>query len=425
MRRVGTVAVTIFAGAALALAAGADAPVRSATVKGLTVLYSFQGAPDGSAPNGGVVVDAAGNVFGTTLAGGSANDGAVFALQPRHGAYAESVVHSFTGTDGASPYAAPLADAGGDLFVTASAGGSDQDGSVVELSPQSGGYGETATFSFDATNGANPSAGLAAVGGTLYTTATNGGAYGYGAIVALSADGLGATDVYDFQNAPDGAYPQAGLVADASGALYGTTYYGGSASCSHGNNHLFYHCGTVFKFVPSQSGGTETVLWTFSGGDNGDGADPNGGLVVDKHGNLYGTTVFGGGTGCGKGGTPPGCGAVFELKRAGTHYSERILHAFSGAPDGQYPYAGLTAKGELYGTTSLGGTVSSVCGLGCGTIFSLAKSGASYSVLHAFEASEGEQPVAPLFAKGSILYGTTSAGGSNACGCGSVFEFVP
>jgi hypothetical protein len=102
---------------------------NSASVKGLTILYSFQGAPDGVDPNGGVIVDAVESIFGTTLDGGSASDGTVFALRRGGGAYRESLVHDFAGSDGSQPYAAPLADARGDLVVTAGAGGSNNDGS--------------------------------------------------------------------------------------------------------------------------------------------------------------------------------------------------------------------------------------------------------------------------------------------------------
>jgi uncharacterized repeat protein (TIGR03803 family) len=295
----------------------------------------------------------------------------------------------------------------------------------VELSPRSSAYQETALFSFDSTDGDYPAAGFLKVGKTFYTTTVDGGAYGYGAIVSLTptASGLRESDVYDFQNAPDGAYPQSPLVADSSGAVYGTTYYGGNGDCSHGN-HLYYHCGTVFKFVPSGSGGTETVLMYFSGGD---GADPAAGLILDATGNLYGTTVFGGGLGCGTNGQPPGCGTVFELKPNGSQYKQIILRSFAGSPDGEYPYATLIAKGnDLYGTTEFGGSGPSACGsLGCGTIFKMSASGKHYTVLHSFVGSDGEQPLAGLFVKGRSFYGTTSSGGTNSCSCGEVFEFAP
>ena len=407
--------------AVLALSLPAFGVPHAGAPQGLTILYTFAGAPDGADPNAAPIIDAAGNIFGTTLDGGSAGDGAVFELTPSGNAYSERVIHSFVGSDGAAPFGSPFASAGGDLFVTASAGGASQDGTIVELSRKHGAYEESGVFSFGLENGAYPAADFVESGKTLYTTTVDGGKYGYGAIVALSSAGT-ITDVYDFQNAPDGAYPQAGLVADSAGALYGTTYYGGSGSCPHGG-HLFYRCGTVFRFVPSGSGGTETILWTFSGGAHG--ADPNGAVIVDKRGNLFGTTPFGGGMGCGTNGFPPGCGTVYELSPQGSTYREKIVHAFAGS-DGSYPYAGLTAKGDsLYGTTEFGGADASGCGLGCGTIFEVSKSGSRFALLHSFEGSDGAQPLAALTAKGRAFYGTTSSGGAGSCGCGEVFAFSP
>ena len=389
---------------------------------GLTVLYSFRPAPDGSVPLGGVVIDKSGSIFGPASSGGVSGNGAVFALKRNGIGYSEAIIHSFDATDGASPNAAPFEAGSGDLLVTASAGGgSGQYGTVIELSPQGNGYGETALFAFDSTDGATPNAGLLQSGGALYTTTSGGGANGYGNIVMVDASTLSATDVYDFQNAPDGASPDSALVADASGALYGTTYYGGSGECPQGN-HLFYHCGTVFKFVPSPSGGRETVLWTFQGGN--DGASPYGGLLVDEHGNLYGTTVFGGDPNCGGEGHPDGCGTVFKLTpQKGGQYVETILHNFKSSPDGRYPYGGLVDKdGMLYGTTEFGGSAAK-CAIGCGTLFALSTSGADYAVLHRFKGSDGANPASGLLAKGSALYGTTASGGST--GNGVVFRFVP
>jgi uncharacterized repeat protein (TIGR03803 family) len=237
----------------------------------------------------------------------------------------------------------------------------------------------------------------------------------------VAASGLTATDVYDFQNAPDGASPDSALVADSTGALYGTTYYGGNGECPQGS-HLFYHCGVVFKFVPSPAGGTETVLYTFQGGT--DGASPYAGVVLDEKGNIYGTTVFGGDPNCGGTGNPDGCGTVFKLAlQKDGHYKETILHSFMSSPDGRYPYGGLMAKGDaLYGTTEFGGSTSG-CTIGCGTIFKVSKAGKNYAVIHAFEVSDGENPQSGLFVRGSALYGTTAAGGST--GNGVVFQFVP
>jgi len=404
------------------IATRVSAESAHALAKGFTVLYSFQAAPDGTVPLAGVILDKAGDIFGTTSTGGALGNGAVFELKHVHKAYTESVLHSFASTDGTTPIAAPFEDASGDLFAAASAGGGSSGyGTLVELSPQKKGYGETGLFAFDFADGANPEAGFFDASGALYTTAFSGGADSYGDIVKASASGLSATDVYDFQGPPDGASPDSSLVADAGGALYGTTYYGGNGSCPQGE-HLFYHCGVVFKFVPSGHGGAESVLYMFQGGN--DGADPYDGVVLDNSGNIYGTTIYGGDTNCGNRGSPNGCGTVFKLTpQQGGGYKESILYSFKGSADGQYPYGGLTAKGDtLYGTTEFGGG-STACAIGCGTIFKLTESGKGYAVVHSFQSTDGANPQAGLSAKGSALYGTTAGGGS--AGNGVVFEFVP
>ncbi len=210
----------------------------------------------------------------------------------------------------------------------------------------------------------------------------------------------------------DGAFPFAGLIADSAGNLYGTTQGGGAS-----NN------GVVFKLAP---GGTETVLHSFTGGS--DGSNPLfAGLIADGAGNLYGTTEFGGGTGCGG----PGCGVVFKLTPTGSSYT--VLHSFAGGSgDGANPYAGLIidSAGNLYGTTEFGG------GPGCGVVFKLAPGGTE-TVLHTFTGSpnDGAFPTAGLFAdSGGNLYGTTAGGGAppppnappcGGSGCGTVFKLAP
>jgi uncharacterized repeat protein (TIGR03803 family) len=191
------------------------------------------------------------------------------------------------------------------------------------------------------------------------------------------------TVLHSFSGA-DGAGPRAGLLRDAAGNLYGTTYYGGA-----------FDYGTVFKLDTT---GTETVLHSFTGGNDGGG--PCSGLLRDAAGNLYGTTLFGG---------LPGSGTVFKLDTTGT---ETVLHNFFDNPDGRYPFAGLVgdAAGKLYGTTQYGGTY------GKGTVYKLDKAGRG-TVIHSFSGPDGATPSAGLILdRSGNLYGTTYAGGASDMG---------
>jgi len=217
-------------------------------------------------------------------------------------------------------------------------------------------------------------------------------------------------------NGTDGANPYAGLIFDAAGNLYGTTYLGGTGSCLFSGSG----CGTVFELSPNGTGGwTEQVLHTFN--HNGtDGIEPSAGLIFDGAGNLYGTT---------NGGGTQGVGTVFELSPNGHGgWTETVLYNFSGYPDGAYPYAGLIfdAVGNLYGTTEYGGTYSKCYG-GCGTVFVLtpaAGGGWTETVLLSFNDHGGAYPAASLILDASgNLYGTTYEGG--AFGVGTAFELTP
>jgi uncharacterized repeat protein (TIGR03803 family) len=242
--------------------------------------------------------------------------------------------------------------------------------------------------------------------------------------------------LHRFVGDSDGSNPQAGLISDKAGTLYGTSYYGGTGSCNV--NYEFYGCGTVFELVPkSGDGWTETVLYSFMNSPT-DGQYPVGGLVLDQAGNLYGTTGGGGSNDCGYG----GCGTVFELVKPvapGSVWTETILYNLQGGSNAMDPHAGLIfdKQGALYGTTVFGGNYQGVCSdfqIGCGTIFKLtpAKSGAwTETVLYRFKPTgDGFAPVAGLvFDKAGDLYGTTSFGGYGSLfcgsGCGIVFELKP
>lgn len=261
----------------------------------------------------------------------------------------------------------------------------------------------------------------------------------FGALVAMvftfittSAASDKQTTLYDFlgihAGKADGGNPQGGLIADAAGNLYGTTYYGG-ATCAL---YKTKGCGTVYELLPDGSGGwTEKVLYIFTGG--ADGAFPTGNLVFDASGNLYGTAFLGGSSSC-----SDGCGTVFELSpNSSGGWSESAIYTFTGETDGLGPYAGLVfdAAGNLYGATSEGGT-SSTCGQGCGTVFELSPSSSGWTkkTLHSFSFSTtsntgGIYPVGGVMldAAGNI-YGTLAEGASTTCnpgvGCGSVFRLI-
>ena len=314
-----------------------------------SVLYSFAGSADGAVPQDGVVLDSSGNLYGTTSGGGNGSLSTVFELAPNgSGGYTESVLHLFSGTpDGANPRAGLVMDGSGDLYGTTSIGGNMGGGTVFELTPNgSGGYTESILQSFDSSSdGADPEGGLILdSSGNLYGTTVSGGSAGDGTVFELSPNGSGGYTeaiVYNFVGGADGAHPSGALIMDGSGDLYGKASGGTSDKCVGG-------CGVVFKLTPQQGGGyTESVLHDFAGGS--DGAGPNGGLLIDSAGNLYGTTSIGG-----DGSSSAGDGTVFELSPNGSGgYTESILYGFTGGSDGSFPDSGLImdSAGNLYGTT--------------------------------------------------------------------------
>ncbi|MGA2075853.1 MAG: choice-of-anchor tandem repeat GloVer-containing protein [Terriglobia bacterium] len=224
------------------------------------VLYNFSGAPDGANPEAGVVMDAAGNLYGTTFFGGASGDGTVFKLDT---AGKETVLYSFSGTpDGANPVGGLVMDVAGNLYGTTEGGGASNNGTVFMLGTADK---ETVLYSFSGTpDGANPVGGLVMdVAGNLYSTTFNGGnvtctnASGCGTVFKLDTTG-NETLLYMFSGGADGAYPTGGLVMDAAGNLYGTTFEGGDLSCMFANMGL--GCGTVFKLtLPSSISGADTT----------------------------------------------------------------------------------------------------------------------------------------------------------------------
>jgi hypothetical protein len=344
-----------------------------------TVLYSFQGGGTGSLPVGGVVFDAEGNLYGATQEGGSGTIGAVFELSPpaqKGGAWTETILYSFQGiqkNDGKWPSGGLVMDGSGNLYgVTA--------------------YGGT---------------GNCILAGILT---------GCGAIYEISppAEKGGQwteTILYSFPTSKEGYLPSGSLVFDSAGNLYGATIFGGG----HGTtcNDVYQYCGAVFELIPPKTKGgawREKVLHGFagiaSGKQNGDGAQPNGGLVLDKKGAIYGTTNLGG-YNCPHS-SNQGCGTAFELDpptQAGGVWKETILCRLDDNPSAGMIFDG---EGHLYGTT-------------VGTVFRLDPPRWEETILHTF----GEDAFGPegslIFDKDGNLYGTTNVGSGQAL-LGSAFR---
>jgi hypothetical protein len=364
------------------------------------VLYSFTGGSDGSTPAGGVVFDSTGNLYGANILGGakgsgcpSGGCGVVFEISPpkqKGGAWTQATIYTFQGfnqgNDGFSPYGGLIIDAKGNLYGTTAYGGT---GSCTLL----------------------------------------GGRWGCGTAYELSPPqqkGGKWTEkiLYSLQGGKDGYFAWGDLVFDANGNLYGATQFGGGKGTSC---NILYggQCGTVFEISPPKTKGgkwTEKVLHSFAGGTRGekssDGATPNGGLILDSKGVVYGTTYYGGDNAgnCGGGVNGIGCGTVFELlppKAKGGAWAEAVLHRFGLDQDGSNPADGMVfgEDGNPYGTTYYGPPND------YGTIFVLTKhsgrpSAWTESVLYRFkDGKDGANPAGRLiFDRDGNLYGTAERG---------------
>jgi uncharacterized repeat protein (TIGR03803 family) len=393
-----------------------------------TVLHTFKGG-DGVNPIGQLVLDGAGNIYGTTGEGGSGKCqdfgcGTAFKL---NNAGRLLWQHSFNGTDGETPLAGLLRDEAGNLYGT-----TDEGGDLNCLAP----YGCGTVFKLDKTgkkeavlyrftgqpDGWVPEALLVGdPAGNLYGTTLWGGTSGYGTTYKVDT-ARGETILHSFAGPPagggDGAYVYTGVIRDQSGDLYGVTDAGGE-----------YGGGTVFEL---DSAGEETLLYSFACG--ADGCGPDSVLLADDAGNLYGTTEEGGNDQCGG----YGCGVVFELSpHSDGSWTQSVLYVFcslSKCADGSLPWRGplvRDANGNLYGTTMWGG--SSPCnGSGCGVVFKLDTT-LKETVLHSFaDEPDGAYPYSGLAIDSSgNLYGAALQGGDLNCkigngqGCGTVFKITP
>ncbi|MFL6689171.1 MAG: choice-of-anchor tandem repeat GloVer-containing protein [Alphaproteobacteria bacterium] len=386
------------------IAAFAPLPVYAAKER---VLYSFAGGSDGAFPEASLVMDAQGNLYGTTEDGGSvecggSGCGTVFKLAPDG---TETVLHAFSEMgDGVYPIAALALDSAGNLYGTTFKGGDSGGGVVFRVTPKGK---ETLLHSFGGgSDGSRPDAGLVIDdAGNFYGTTSGGGAAGHGTVFRITPSG-GERVIYSFAGGSDGAYPAAGLVRDAAGNFYGTTANGGLDCDGTGQG-----CGTVFRVTPK---GKETVLYAFEGDEHG--ANPAASVVMDAGGNLYGTTNNGG-VACDDSGAT--CGTVFKLAANG---KETGLHIFTGGSDGAYARSTLVldSNGALFGTTASGGAGGGECG--CGVVFKIPRRGEE-KILHTFAGDDVHSPFAGVIMDASgNLYGTGFVGGAN--GGGGVFEIL-
>jgi uncharacterized repeat protein (TIGR03803 family) len=382
------------AGVAIALLAGcggAQPPISAPGAMPRSAMFVVQSPNDGfkvvynfnpeSGPNGGLL-PINNKLYGTTTFGGAQGDGTIFEASTSG---EERTLHSFQGNpDGAFPWSTPVS-LNGKLYGTTYYGG-EGFGTVFETSAAGA---ERILFNFHGdADGAYPYGGVVTnETGNLFVATFGGGQYGKGAVVRLTTAGH-ATLLHSFGNfssSGDGTEPEAALTS-VDGALYGTTYEGGT-----------YGHGTVYEIMKS---GGYRVLYSFGAG-SGDGGGPSAPLIY-VNGTFYGTTEYGG--------TRGNAGTVYAISTSG---AEHVVYRFQGK-SGEEPAGGLLyIHGLLFGTTSTGGSYQA------GTLFKLTTSGEE-TVIHSFNNTDGEHPGCTLVEVNGALYGTTTGGGSH--GGGTIFR---
>ena len=392
---------------------------KSAQAQTFALLHVFTGH-DGAYPFGGLTLSGTGTLYGTTQSGGGA--GNVFKLAHRGSSWVLTPLYVFTGgADGEGPESGLVIGPNGAFYSTTYGGGllPIGFGTVFELTPSATVcksvlcyWNETVLYAFMGT----PDAGLPEYAnlifdqaGNIYGTTPQSGARNDGTVFELTPSGGGWTErvIYNFTDGSDGGFPYGGVIQDAAGNLYGTAEGGGDA------NGCFNGCGTVYKLTPASGGSwTQSVLFTFSGSSTG--GQPQSTLIMDRSGNLYGTTTFYG---------PDGGGTVFELTPSNGAWVFSLIASFNCfIPTGVV----MDSTGSLYGVCYAGGA------FGDGWVFKLAHDNGTWTVsdLHDFSGTDGAHPYAPvtLDASGNI-YGTTSSGGNlsdcHGPGCGVVWEITP
>jgi len=378
-------------------------------------LYDIPNGTGGEAPWSGVVADSAGNLYGTTVAGGDPDClggfgcGVIYKLsKSRH----YSVLYTFTdnGNEGYYLTSGVTLDSAGNLYGTAQYGGGSNAGVVYKLDTSNH---LTVLHSFTGgDDGMSPS--LAGVvldsAGNVYGATTFGGANNAGVAYKIDASG-NETVLYSFKGGKDGGAPN-NLVLDSTGNLYGSTQLGGNLSCNGGLG-----CGVIFKLGGTKRQ-TETIIFRFKGGTNGGLANS---VTLGQDGNLYGTTFAGGDlTAC----SGQGCGTVYKLDPTTKHMT--VFHGFNGTSDGNYIAQGVfrDSAGNLYGTAYDGGNAPACNDFGCGTVYKVDTAG-NFSVLYTFPGGKhGLSPFSvPISDSSGNLYATTNAGGTTDGGI--IFRITP
>lgn len=381
----------------------------AAAAQTFQVFYTFSGS-DGTFPNGDLIRDTAGNLYGTTQFGGTSNQGVVFKI---NSSGQESVLYNFTGgSDGGIPIGRLLANQGSFYGMTSSGGDPtcacgtvfklDSSGTLSVLHAFAGGTDGSQ-------NEGQPELGLVLINGDLYGATSFGGVsgcdgtLGCGVIFKVTPP-TSETVLYRFAAQADGGFPQ-DLIRDPAGNLYGAT----------GGSFIAGNTGTIFKIDTT---GNLTTMFTFPGGTNG--TSPRWRLLRATDGVIHGVTQFGGDSTCALG--PSGCGVVYKLDASN---QETVLHTFGQqATDGEEPSGDVVnVAGSFYGVTFYGGTVNATCTFGCGVVYRVNDNG-KYSVLHRFTgAADGWLPTGGLTSDGAgNLFGTTILGGK---GDGVVFKITP
>jgi len=381
-----------------------------------SILYQFPGGSGGDDPVSGIVFDNQGNAYGTTYYGGTYGWGAIFRLEPSHGGWTQQILYSFLGTnDGFNPVGNLLIDATGNLYGTTESGGNGAQctpgyycGTVFELARSNGGWKHLVLYNFcslsGCSDGSAPNGLVFDKAGNLYGTAAGGGECydGCGTVYRLSPSHGTWTErvLHTFDNNGDGYCPSPGISIDKAGRLYGTTVCGGG-----------YGYGIVYVLNHGKRGWQEVMVYAFDGSANND--EPNGYLTLDSGGNILGTTK-GGNSGC-----PNECGMVYKLSRSNGQWVETTLYTFDGT-NGANPDAGfiLDSAGNFYGSTTAGGKYD------LGVVFEL-RPGKAWKIelLYNFTGAGADKNPNPglTFGPGGGLYGTTP-GSYDAQYYGGVFE---
>jgi len=404
---------------AIALIAIISAMTQTAQGQTFHVIHDFTGGQDGANPSTGLTIDPYDNIYGTAFGGGSGHYGTVFSLDNDGGGWTLSPLYGFAGgDDGAGPLAQLVIGPDGVLYGSTSAGGGGSCvqnngyrgcGTVYSIRPPAQApatvifqWSSSVLYRFSGNDGSSPQGELTFdQAGNIYGTAIGGGSAGWGLIYSLTPSNGAWTQniLYQAQGNGDGKYPWGGVVIDQSGNLDGIFEQNGP-----------YGYGALYQLTPSGSGWTESTTHGFTF-QSDDGATPQGGLILDPSGNLYGSTVH----------SVNGGGTVFEMVASGGGWSYDFLYGLSGGIDlGPYDKLLLDASGNLYGTTLGDGQY------GFGSVFKLTPSngGWTYTSLHDFTGGDdGASPMCQLaFDSSGNLYGTASGGGTK--GKGVVFQIA-